>query len=273
MKEEFVQADASGTRLAVFNRSISWSAVTAGLVVAMVSQILLTMIGVAIGAATIQPTQESNPANGLGTGAAIWWIVTALLSLFIGARVAGKASGVTTRREGGVHGFLMWCTSTVFLFMIAGTMLGGVFGTGAMMGAGALTNPNAQQKIKSSLNQVEGRTPGNDYSSNPTTQGTAPTTVGQTDQYGSDNTNVNRTENNNNPPLINSPQEAQARETGEKAARTTTKGALWTLLALIIGALVCYWSGSMAVPKDFTPPTERDRRVPGGAVPTHPVSG
>lgn len=258
MKEEFVAADASGNRMAVFNRSISWSAIVAGLVVAMVSQILLTMIGVAVGAATINPMQESNPADGLGTGALVWWFVTALISLYLGARVAGRMSGVITRREGGMHGFLMWCTSTVVMFMIAGTVAGGVFGTGAI---GAMSNPNAQNKVKSTIEELNP----NDNQNNVPYQ-------------------MNRTENqsgtqygagiDNNQNVTPSPaQESRAREAGEEAADKTSKGSLLTLVTLLLGAAVCFWSGSRAVPNDFGPPAERDRRVPGGVVPTQPLKG
>jgi len=253
MKEEFVAADASGNRLAVFNRSISWSAIVAGLVVALVSQILLTMIGVAIGAATINPMSESNPTDGLGKGAMIWWFVTALISLFLGARVAGRMSGVITRKEGGMHGFLMWCTSTVLTFMVAGTMLGGIFGTGAI---GAMTNPNAKNKVKSTINSIEGQTQ----------QGSG---------YGATQPDVNNPNrvDNNQPGTVSPSTEANVRETGEKVADNTAKGSLLALITLLIGAAVCFWSGSRAVPRDFGPPSERDRRVPGGALPTEPLKG
>jgi hypothetical protein len=271
MKEEFVAADATGSRMAVFNRSISWSAIVSGLVVAMVSQILLTMIGVAIGAATINPTSESNPADGLGTGALIWWFVTALISLYLGARVAGRMSGVVTRREGGYHGFLMWCTSTVIMFMVAGTVLGGIFGTGATGAMGFLTNTNAQNKIKSSIDQLDGREDG--PSGSMANLNRTENTYGATQQSApTDPNNPNRVDNNVNNNPVTPSDEARVRETGEKVASGTAKGALITLFTLLIGAAVCYWSGSRAVPHDFGP-AERDRRVPGGAVPAEPLKG
>jgi hypothetical protein len=130
MREEYIPADANGVRRGFFGRGVSWSATVAGLVVALVIQVLLTMLGVAIGAATVQPTQESNPVEGLGVGAGIWWFVTGLISLFVGAFVAGRLQGVASKKEGRLHGFLMWSTATVFTFMIAGTMMGGMFAGG-----------------------------------------------------------------------------------------------------------------------------------------------
>ncbi|HEX6791602.1 MAG TPA: TIGR04086 family membrane protein [Candidatus Krumholzibacteria bacterium] len=147
MKEEYVVTETTNGR-AFFGRYVSWSAIAAGLVVALVMQILLTMLGVAIGAATIQPLEERNPVEGLGTGASIWWFVTALISLFVGAFVAGRLSHTARKKTGALHGFLMWGTATVFTFMVAGTMLGGMFATGFS----AISQPGNRHELK---NQYE----------------------------------------------------------------------------------------------------------------------
>ena len=81
MKEEVVHTTTSYPSTTAYTsvapnyiRRISWGAIFAGLIVTLVCQILLTMLGVAIGAATIEPIQEQKPLEGLGTGAALWWI-------------------------------------------------------------------------------------------------------------------------------------------------------------------------------------------------------
>ena len=51
-----------------FMKRISWSAVFAGVLVAIVSQMLLTLLGLGIGLSTVDPVSEQNPTAGLGTG-------------------------------------------------------------------------------------------------------------------------------------------------------------------------------------------------------------
>src|SRR5262245_35491040 len=81
-------------------RRISWGAIIAGLIVTLVCQILLSMLGVAIGASSIEPLQEQKPLEGLGMSAAIWWIVSSLISLFLGGCVAGRLAGVPRKADG-----------------------------------------------------------------------------------------------------------------------------------------------------------------------------
>src|SRR2546423_928632 len=64
---------------------ISWGAVFAGAIIALATQIVLALIGMAIGLATINPATGDSPSGAaLGTGAAIWLVVSSLISLFIG---------------------------------------------------------------------------------------------------------------------------------------------------------------------------------------------
>src|SRR2546422_11045899 len=111
-----------------YTRRISWGAIIAGLIVTLVCQILLSMLGVAIGAATVNPTQEQQPLEGLGTGAAIWWIVSSLISLFLGGCVAGRLAGVARKGDGALHGIVMWGAAALITFLLVGTGSGGLFG-------------------------------------------------------------------------------------------------------------------------------------------------
>src|SRR5437588_3688039 len=73
---------------------ISWGAVFAGAIIALATQLVLTLIGVAIGLATLSPaTGESPSGNALGAGAGIWLVVSSLISLFLGGYIAGRLGG------------------------------------------------------------------------------------------------------------------------------------------------------------------------------------
>ena len=75
---------------------ISWSAVLAGVVIALVTQLILSMIGLGIGVATLDPgagTAENPTAKSLSIGAGIGW------SVGCGRRVCGRLCGRPARRQ------------------------------------------------------------------------------------------------------------------------------------------------------------------------------
>jgi hypothetical protein len=135
-------------------KRISWGAVFAGVVVAMVLQLALSLLGFGIGVGTIDPMEEQNPMSGLGTGALIWWVVTMLLSLFAGGWVAGRLSGMPTTFDSILHGILTWSLFTLLTFYLLTTALGRVIsGVGGVIGQ---TLSLAGRGIEAAAPQVAG---------------------------------------------------------------------------------------------------------------------
>jgi hypothetical protein len=117
---------------------LSWGAIFAGLIVAMVTQIVLSVLGLAIGLTVWDP---GDAAGSLAQGAGIWMAVAALVSLFIGGLVTGHLAGVLTVGDGALHGGIMWGLSMVVTLWLtasgAGMILGGAFQVvGTAAGAG-----------------------------------------------------------------------------------------------------------------------------------------
>ncbi|XWW44232.1 YrzE family protein [Fibrella sp. USSR17] len=112
-----------------YMKRISWSAVFAGVLVAIVSQMLLTLLGLGIGLSTIDPATETNSTAGLGTGSAVWYIISSLLSLFLGGWIAGRLASAPRLFDGIIHGVLTWCLATLltiyFLTTTVGSLIGG----------------------------------------------------------------------------------------------------------------------------------------------------
>lgn len=246
MKEEVVHTTTSYPSTTAYPavapnyvRRISWGAIIAGLIVTLVCQMLLTMLGVAIGAATVDPMQEQRPLEGLGIGAAIWWIVSSLISLFLGACVAGRLAGVPRKGDGALHGIVMWGAATLITFLLVGTALGGLFGgafsafkhtAGSAQGA----PPQLNEQVKGTLQQ---------YGVNvDQMQQKAQQKVDQAQQKAQDAAQTGQ---------VDQQTEQQAREAGQKAASGTAKGALWGFIGLALGALVSAWGGSAAAPREF----------------------
>jgi hypothetical protein len=60
---------------------VSWGAVLAGVVVALVTQLILHLFGIGVGAATLDPGSGDNPAaSTFSIGAAIWWILSGIIA-------------------------------------------------------------------------------------------------------------------------------------------------------------------------------------------------
>ncbi|RPI99099.1 MAG: hypothetical protein EHM39_07110 [Chloroflexi bacterium] len=145
MKEEVYIEPTASRSPAFLYRRISWGAIFAGLFVTIVVQLMLTLLGVTIGAATINPTQEQDPAAGLAIGSAVWMLVTGLISMFIGACVAGRLCGGPRRADGMLHGLVTWSAATLaMIFMLVTTAGALVGGLGTLVG-GALGQPSGAQ--------------------------------------------------------------------------------------------------------------------------------
>jgi ABC-type transport system involved in multi-copper enzyme maturation permease subunit len=114
-------------------KRISWSAIFAGVILSVVIYLLLTILGTAIGATTIDPLKEQNPLDGMGTGAAIWTGLSMLISIGAGAFITGRLA----QREGALHGLLMWAVNTLFVVWLAISLLSSaVSGTASVIGSG-----------------------------------------------------------------------------------------------------------------------------------------
>lgn len=121
-------------------RRISWGAIFAGVVIALVVQLVLGILGLGIGASTIDPISESNPVSGVGVGAGIWFAVSLLLALFAGGYVAGRMAGIPRHQDGLLHGLLTWGLTTLLMFYLLTTTVGGLIGgTARVLGRGLST--------------------------------------------------------------------------------------------------------------------------------------
>jgi len=129
-------------------RRVSWGAIFVGVVIAMVVQLLLGVLGLAIGASAINPLQESNPMDGIGMGAGIYWIVSSIISLFAGGLAAGALTTVQNHRDRTLHGLTVWGLAVAVLFLTVGTGVGGLIGgTASMVGGGASMAGDALAKV------------------------------------------------------------------------------------------------------------------------------
>ena len=112
-------------------RGVSWSSILAGVTAAIAVQLLLNLLGVGVGAATINPQQGQQPGQGLAIGAAIWFAFSSIISLFAGGWIAGRLAGIPNKRDGALHGFVTWALASLVIFYLLSTAVGGLLGGAA----------------------------------------------------------------------------------------------------------------------------------------------
>lgn len=119
---------AEDARTVMINR-VSWAAVLAGVAVALVTQALLNMLGVGLGAAVLDPATGDNPgAAAFSMTAAAWWVGSGVLAAFAGGVVAGRLSGRPKRSTASWHGLIAWAATTLVLFCLLASAAGGIIG-------------------------------------------------------------------------------------------------------------------------------------------------
>ncbi|WP_240048391.1 hypothetical protein [Crenalkalicoccus roseus] len=116
-------------------RRISWGAVFAGVVVALAIGITLNLLGLGVGATTIDATARDTPAaSSLGIGAALWILVANLIGLAIGGYVAARLSGTADATDGTLHGLVVWGACALLSVALLGNAVVGL-ASSAVQGA------------------------------------------------------------------------------------------------------------------------------------------
>lgn len=114
---------------------VHWSAVFAGVIVSLIGQVLLTLLGAGLGAATFDTVgaDANADANTVAWGAFAWWAVSGIACAFAGGWTAGWVAGSSPsvdRIEGPFQAFLSWGTATLLVAAIVfGIAAGSAFST------------------------------------------------------------------------------------------------------------------------------------------------
>ena len=100
-------------------RRISWGAVIAGVLMAIILQIMMNILGLAVGAAIVDPAEAVNPIGPtFSTGAVIWIAASTLIGIFAGGYIAAHLAGNPDETDSVLHGLLTWALGTVVVFLL-----------------------------------------------------------------------------------------------------------------------------------------------------------
>ncbi len=109
-------------------------AILAASLVALIVELALNLLGIAIGASTINPKygEDSATPQELGAGAVGWIALSTLVSLFAGGWLAARFAGIPNNIDGLLHGVVTWAlvtlVSVALLTTTAGRLLSGMTG-------------------------------------------------------------------------------------------------------------------------------------------------
>jgi hypothetical protein len=120
---------------------VSWGGIWAGVLAATAVLVLLTALGVAVGATAVDPGSGDSATMGIGAG--IWAGLTLLAALFVGGLVSTRVGAIFDSTTSVFQGALVWVVSVLLLAylaasgitMVAGGALRLVGGVGAAVGA------------------------------------------------------------------------------------------------------------------------------------------
>jgi len=96
-----------------------WSAIFGGTFFALGIVVILSLFGVAVGAAA---TGAQGVTAGVKAWSGIWSLVTVFVGFFAGGYLAARASGSQAKSDGRLHGIVVWALGTVSLaYMLLST--------------------------------------------------------------------------------------------------------------------------------------------------------
>ncbi len=106
---------------------VNWGAVVAGVILGLITQAVLSMLGLAIGLSALNPADQTN-YSGFGVGSAIWLVLTSIISFFVGALAASWWANLPLRSERIFHGLLTGSLLMLVMFFLLSTGLGRIIG-------------------------------------------------------------------------------------------------------------------------------------------------
>jgi len=120
---------------AEYHDTVRWGPILAGIVVAIVSQLMLSALGAAVSGFA---AGEAAP-RAIGTGIGIWAVISLLISLFLGAWTMASSCGPMNKKTAMLNATIMWATTLVISGWLLASGVSGTFGVLASNAGGALT--------------------------------------------------------------------------------------------------------------------------------------
>lgn len=130
---------------------VQWGPIIAGVATTVASMILLTILGLALGASVLEPREAGESVS---TFATIWGAASAIISFFLGGFVAARSASVIGGGAALLNGFLVGATVMLLVLYMIGAGLGNLFGT-VGSNVGDLANVAQDQAATTEVSQQD----------------------------------------------------------------------------------------------------------------------
>ncbi|GEP11443.1 PhnA-like protein [Methylobacterium gnaphalii] len=108
---------------------ISWGAILGGVFIALILQLILSLLGLGLGLTSVSATEGGNPAaSTLSISAGVWWVISGIIAAAAGGYTAGRLSGKPVESTAGYHGLISWAVTTFVVIYLLTSSLGGLVG-------------------------------------------------------------------------------------------------------------------------------------------------
>src|SRR3954454_13719078 len=136
--------DREASALLAARDSVRWGPIVAGLVTALTTFLLLSLLAVGIGLTAADPASGSTDTQTLGIGSAITGAIIGLVSFFIGGLVAARTAAAVGRPAGALNGFLVWALGVIVILALGALGLSSILGAaGNIIGQTGVPDVNA----------------------------------------------------------------------------------------------------------------------------------
>lgn len=123
-----------------YHDQVRWGPIIAGLAVALSTQLVLSALGLAIGASNVGGSGAPRTIAGdVGVGVGIWSIISLLISLFAGGWTAARTAGRMNRNTALLNGAVLWASTLALSAWLISSGVSGAFGVAAS-NAGSVVN-------------------------------------------------------------------------------------------------------------------------------------
>ena len=136
--------DAEASALLAARDGVRWGPIVAGLVTALTTFLLLSLLAVGIGITAADPAAGGTDSQTLGIGSALIAAAIGLVAFFLGGLVAGRTSAAVGRPAGALAGFLVWALGVIVVLLLAALGLSTILGAaGQIVGSTGVPNVDA----------------------------------------------------------------------------------------------------------------------------------
>jgi hypothetical protein len=126
VRESVRHSDAILTDSVEVKNRVQFGPIVAGILTAIATMLILTVLGVAIGSSAFEPRDSGET---IGTAASIWGVISALIAFFLGGWVAARTAAVAGSGSGLINGLMVGAGVLVLVLWLAGSGVSGLVGT------------------------------------------------------------------------------------------------------------------------------------------------